>query len=371
MKLPTQNLRQLSGLLVPWLVLAIVLLIVSGFIAYSLYQEHGRIVKWEWEQSLTLRTIRPATASISKPHVLAVGRYISALYTEWHRDVFVCGLFGAFALSMALGLYLYQSRQLAFQQLTIQYEAELRHNAERLKLAEEGEQTFRFKSKFLATVAHEFRTPLSLLISSADILDRYGERLDAAKRTEQNGHIRSAARQMSSLIDSVLSFNRLETGKHPNYSILLDVERACRAIAEEVTTVWGTGHEYHLTINADCGTAILDEILFRRVLENLLTNAFRYTPAGRSVSLNVSRESSRVLMVIMDNGIGIPKEDQKLIFDEFYRGRNVETRRGLGLGLTIVHEALLRMGGTITLTSLINEGTTMRVEIPIVDVSIS
>lgn len=176
---------------------------------------------------------------------------------------------------------------------------------------------------------------------------------------------------MSSLIDSVLSFNRLGTGRHQSSPMLLDVERVCRAIAEEVRTVWGSGHKFHVIINADCGTAMLDEILFRRILENLLTNAFRYTSAGGTVSLNVNRDSNRLLMVIMDTGIGIPEEDQKLIFDEFYRGRNVEARRGLGLGLTIVHEALLRMGGTITLTSRIGEGTTMRVEIPIVDASMS
>lgn len=249
---------------------------------------------------------------------------------------------------------------------------ERQQEAEDLRQAKESAVTANAaKSRFLATVAHEFRTPLSLLISSTDILDRYGERLTAEKRTEQNGHIRSAARQMSSLIDSVLSFNRLETGRHQSSPMLLDVERVCRAIAEEVRTVWGSGHKFHVTINADCGTAMLDEILFRRILENLLTNAFRYTSAGGTVSLNISRDSNRLLMVIMDTGIGIPEEDQKLIFDEFYRGRNVEARRGLGLGLTIVHEALLRMGGTITLTSRIGEGTTMRVEIPIVDASMS
>ena len=220
------------------------------------------------------------------------------------------------------------------------------------------------KSRLLATVGHEFRTPLSLLISSTDILDRYGERLTKERRTEQNEHIRSAARQMSNLIDSVLSFNRLESARPSASPKLLDIGLVCRAIAAEVDTVWGEGYRFEIAISADLGSVILDEILLRRVLENLLTNAFRYTPSGGIISLQVSREGNRLVMIITDSGIGIAEEDQEKIFKAFFRGRNVEGRRGLGLGLSIVSEALLQMKSTITFASRLGEGTTMRVEIP-------
>lgn len=504
MNLPTQNPSRFNHLLVPWLLLALALLALGGITTYSLHKAHGHIVKLERERlsiqakvidkNLSRQLESAAGLPTDKPLAVAVSRDLSSLYADWYRELFfVCGMFGAFAFSLTLGLYLYQRHQRAFHQLAIQYDAELLHNAERLKLATEaagvgvwdynlesgrltwddamfsifgqdpakfsstyddwrdtvlpedlaeaesalqtaihGQEPFNTsfrilrgdgevriiramgrvhcnetgkpvrviginediterqqeaeelrqakesavaanaaKSRFLATVGHEFRTPLSLLISSTDILDRYGERLTAEKRAEQNGYIRSAARQMSTLIDSVLSFNRLETGRHQNCHVLLDVARACRAIAEEVNTVWCAGQKFHVSINADCGTAILDEILLRRILENLLTNAFRYTPAGGTVSLSIIRESNRLLMEIKDTGIGIPEEDQQLIFGEFYRGRNVEARRGLGLGLTIVHEALLQLEGTITLTSRINEGTTMRVEIPVINIHTS
>jgi PAS domain S-box-containing protein len=222
-------------------------------------------------------------------------------------------------------------------------------------------------NRLMNIVAHEFRTPLSLLTSSTDILDRYGERLSKKQLTEQNGYIRSAARQMSSLIDSILSFNRLKMDKPNNRSELLDIGRICRTIAAEVSTVWGTGHVFHVEIDSDCGTSFLDVTLFRRVIENLLTNAFRYTPTGGTVSFNVNRDRNRLLIMIADSGIGIPEKDQLLIFDAFYRCLNVETRRGLGLGLSIVHEALTNMDGTIAVESAIGKGTTMRVEIPVVD----
>jgi signal transduction histidine kinase len=106
----------------------------------------------------------------------------------------------------------------------------------------------------------------------------------------------------------------------------------------------------------------------RQILENLLDNAFRYTSSGGAVSLDVWREKSRLCLEIRDTGIGIPEEDHQLIFDAFYRCQNVEARRGLGLGLSIVSEALSQIGGFITVSSRVGEGTTMRVEIPVVEI---
>lgn len=231
-----------------------------------------------------------------------------------------------------------------------------------LEAAKSGNNTM---NRLMRTVAHEFRTPLGLLTGSADILDRYWDRLTFEKRFEQNEHIRSAARQMSNLINSLISFNRMGTDRSWLPPQLLDIWWLCRTIAVEVETAWGAGQECNLRITADCGTALLDEMLLRRVLENLLTNAYRYTAADGTVSLHAWRVERRLCFEVSDSGIGIPEEDQAQIFDPFFRSSNVEERRGLGLGLSIVQESLLQMGGTITVTSNAGEGTTMRVEIPV------
>lgn len=222
-------------------------------------------------------------------------------------------------------------------------------------------------SRLLRTIAHEFRTPLGLLTGSADILDRYWDRLTSEKRFEQNEHIRSAARQLDEMIHSVISFNQLGDDRCVEFVMLRDIKTVCSTIAAEVETVWGNGHEMKVTIAEDCGAVLLDEILFRRILENLLTNAFRYTSSDGTVSLDVHRESSHLCLEISDTGIGIPEEDQVVMFDAFYRGSNIGGRRGLGLGLSIVSESLSHLGGIITVTSRIGEGTTMRVEIPVKD----
>jgi signal transduction histidine kinase len=107
------------------------------------------------------------------------------------------------------------------------------------------------------------------------------------------------------------------------------------------------------------------EVLFRRVLSNLLTNAFRFTPPGGAVSLAVSSTADRLLLEVADTGIGISDEEQNMIFEEFYRGGNIEGRRGLGLGLSIVNEAVQLMNGSITVTSAAGVGSRFKVELPI------
>lgn len=222
-------------------------------------------------------------------------------------------------------------------------------------------------SRLLRTVAHEFRTPLGLLTISSDILDRYWERLSRQEHIEQNEQIRSAANQLASLIDSVISFNQRGTYRCANAPLWFDIGKICRAIVAEVETVWAAGQECTVSIAAECGVVFLDEVLFRRILGNLLTNAFRYTPSTGTVSLYVRRADKCLLLEVADTGIGIPYADLQRIFDAFYRCSNVEGRRGLGLGLSIVQEAVTQMGGTIAVMSEVATGTVMRVEIPVDD----
>jgi PAS domain S-box-containing protein len=219
-------------------------------------------------------------------------------------------------------------------------------------------------NRLLRTIAHEFRTPLGLLSASTDILDRYWDELTPEKRFTQNELIRDAVYQLTTLVSSVTSYNTLgeeSIGYHPLPHNLADL---CSAIAAGVEYVWNRGQQWSITIADNCGTALADEGLLRRVIENLLTNAFRYTPAGGRVTLSVHREKNVLSIEISDTGIGIPQEDLPHIFDPFYRSRNIDGRRGLGLGLTIVHEALMQMGGTITTTSSVGSGTVMAVQIP-------
>lgn len=222
-------------------------------------------------------------------------------------------------------------------------------------------------SRLLRTIAHEFRTPLGILTGTTDIIDRYWDHLTPEKRQEQNEHIRNAANQLTQLVNSVMTVNQLGIDNREKPLLLMDIAETCNRIATDVESVWSVGHNFKVTISADCGKALLDRSLFRRILENLLTNALRYTPSNGGVLLDVKRENNRLYLRISDTGIGIPEEDQILIFDAFYRSWNVEGRRGMGLGLSILAEALTELNGTIEVVSRVGEGTTILVEIPLVE----
>ena len=119
-----------------------------------------------------------------------------------------------------------------------------------------------------------------------------------------------------------------------------------------------------MALTVDQKFLLVDAALFRHVLENLLVNAFKYTPTGRSVSLDVRRDNDWLRVTVADEGIGVEVEDQAHVFEPYFRGRNAGQRRGMGLGLHIVHEGMRKMGGTIALTSTVGEGTTMVVTLP-------
>ena len=251
-----------------------------------------------------------------------------------------------------------------YDDITKQKLAELELHQAR-DLAESATQA---KSRFLSIVAHEFHTPLHLLTISLDILERYKESLSPEEYLEQHAQIRNAARQLTSLIDSVSAYNRKE--RDSIAPALLDISQICATISFEVHKVWCKGHSFRNDVSSDCGTGMFDEVLLRRLLENLLTNAYRFTPAGGCVSLSVHRKGNTLLIEVADSGIGIPEEDQKKIFEAFYRSSNIDARSGLGLGLSIVSDALQALNGTVILKSRVGEGSTFQVELPIVSNSV-
>lgn len=220
------------------------------------------------------------------------------------------------------------------------------------------------KNELLAKVAHEFRTPLSLLQTSLDILDVYGQRLSKKKRTEQNQHIRSATRQLVGLANTILTYQRMDSGGKRSIAGPCDIDELCRCIAMEIRVAWGKEHTFELAITVDEKKLLVDAALFRHIIENLLVNAFKYTPAGRSVSLDVRRDNDWLRVTVADEGIGVEVEDQAHVFEPHFRGRNAGQRRGIGLGLHIVREGVRKMGGKIAMTSAVGEGTTMVVTLP-------
>lgn len=240
-----------------------------------------------------------------------------------------------------------------------QNEAKMFAAVEAAKVAEQA------KSHFLATVAHEFRTPLGLLAVNAGILKNYGLRITPAEMETQLEEISQSVARLSRLVESVLAFNQSGAEDLVLIPVSVNICATCTELAAGIKALFGDSHNLKVQVAAACGNIRLDEQLFRQIVENLLVNAFRYTPEGGQITLEAGISERHLIIAVSDNGIGIPEEDQPHIFKPFYQAGNTGNRRGLGLGLSIVQQSATRMGGTVFLQSTPESGTVVTLQLPL------
>jgi PAS domain S-box-containing protein len=240
-----------------------------------------------------------------------------------------------------------------------------RAEEELLKSLAHEKELNHLKTSFVSTVSHEFRTPLGIILSSAQILADYFERLDAEERREHLLSIAKNTRQMSSLMEEVLVLSRADSGKMVCQRAPLDLAALCHRLADEVASATGGQCPIELEVAPECAATEADERLLRHIFTNLLSNAVKYSPPGSAVRFTVRRENGDAICRIRDHGIGIPEADRPWLFHAFHRGRNVGDRPGTGLGLTIVKRCVELHGGRISLQSESGQGTVVTVRIPL------
>ncbi len=221
------------------------------------------------------------------------------------------------------------------------------------------------KTNFTSLVSHEFRTPLGVIVSSADILEAYSDRLRPDQRTAHLHDIRYAAQQMTSLMEEVLLLGKVDSGKMECRREALDVADFCQRVVDEQRSATNHKCPVELNLAGVSGAAEGDTGLLRPLLGNLISNAVKYSPAGRMVAFRVRREGGDAVFEIEDQGIGIDPADHAHLFTAFYRGANVGAVPGTGLGLAIVKRCVTVHGGTISFTSLPGHGTSFTVRLPL------
>jgi PAS domain S-box-containing protein len=231
-------------------------------------------------------------------------------------------------------------------------------------LAHERELS-QLKSNFVSMVSHEFRTPLGIIMSSAEILKDYLETLEPAEREEHLASIARNSKRMSELMEEVLVLGRLDAGKMQFDPAPVDFAALCGRLADEVRSATDDACPIQLRTEGLHGEAKADERLLRHVLVNLLVNAVKYSEPGTPVEFVVRREGPDAVCEIRDRGIGIPEKDQALLFQAFQGGGNVGQRPGTGLGLVIVKRGAELHGVTLDLRSAVGQGTTVTVRIPV------
>jgi signal transduction histidine kinase len=230
----------------------------------------------------------------------------------------------------------------------------------RVALDKERELT-ELKSRFWSMVIHEFRNPLTSILSTAQLLQLNDPRITLERQTEYLSMIEHSVRVMNELMNDTLSIARTECSDIQFNPQPLHVEDFCSRLVEEIQFSIGTSHEIRLGIYGACQEFFLDHKLLWHILNNLLSNAVKYSPAKSVVSLDVTCTESGVTFKVTDSGIGIPEVDQARLFQPFHRAGNVGNTPGTGLGLTLVKKCLDLHNGDIRVRSKVNEGTSFTV----------
>jgi predicted ATPase/signal transduction histidine kinase/tRNA A-37 threonylcarbamoyl transferase component Bud32 len=234
----------------------------------------------------------------------------------------------------------------------------------RMALAKEKELT-ELKSRFVSMASHEFRTPLTTILSTTELLRYYGQNWSEEKKQSYYDRIEANIKHMTSLLENVLLVSKAEAGKLEFTPAAIDAIEFCRTLVEEIQQ--GTKAKQTILFSAlgQCSQAYMDERLLRHILSNLLSNAVKYSPPDSTIEFRLTCQNQEAIFQIQDRGIGIPEEDQKQLFESFHRAKNVGKVSGTGLGLAIVKRSVDLHGGKIEVYSQVNVGTTFTVTIPL------
>ncbi|NDJ25379.1 response regulator [Nostoc sp. B(2019)] len=243
---------------------------------------------------------------------------------------------------------------------------QLRESEERTRQALAKEQELNeLKSNFVAMVSHEFRTPMTTIQTSIDILEYNSDKLTDERKTRYFYRIQNAINQMLQLLDEVLFLSKTEAAKLEYKPAPLNLENFCSELIDIFQL--STGNQYNILFSSqkEHTLAQMDEDLLNCIFTNLLSNAIKYSPQNSTIWFDLICKDGLATFQVKDQGMGIPLKDQAHLFQTFYRASNVGVIQGTGLGLSIVKKCVDLHGGHIQLESAQDVGTTVIVTLPL------
>lgn len=232
------------------------------------------------------------------------------------------------------------------------------------KSLEKERELNELKTKFVSIASHEFRTPLSTVMSSASLIQKYKEKGELDKVDKHVQRIKSSVVHLTSILNDFLSLGKLEEGKVEILKERIDLEEFLHEIHEDVRSFLKDGQNIHVQCNGTSKHIDTDPRIIRNIMFNLLSNASKYSDVNKNIYLSCERDESNIIFTVKDDGIGIPNEDQRHLFDRFFRASNAGNIQGTGLGLNIVRRYVELLDGEITFTSEYGNGSTFIVAIP-------
>ena len=255
-----------------------------------------------------------------------------------------------------------------FEESALQTTVEIalcRHQAEeRMRQALNKEKELNeLKSQFISIASHEFRTPLTTIRLSTDIIRVLCKNFMDEQKNKQFNRIYKSIADIVQLMDEVLVIEKAQAGKLDFYPNQLDLVEICHEVIDQLQ--FNAGDKYRIVLNSPSNlNACLDETLLRYIMTNLLSNAIKYSPQGGTINVKVNCQDETVTLCIQDTGIGIPQENKRQLFEPFYRASNVRNIQGTGIGLSIVKQCVDLHSGQIAVESEVGVGTTFTVTLP-------
>jgi len=245
--------------------------------------------------------------------------------------------------------------------------------AEREKVEQELKRLFlqekelgELKMRFVNMVSHEFRTPLTVIKSSSQLIERYYERFTQLEIKRQVEKILHSVDKLADLLDNTTFLGRSEAHKIELQLQEVNLTNFFENLIKDIKQTYDTAHKFEVKIESEIDYIISDPKLLWHILNNLLSNAVKYSPPSSSIQIRAKKKNSSVQFEVQDFGIGIPEEEQNKIFEMFYRASNVGIKPGTGLGLSVVNESIKKLNGHIQVKSS-NNDTTFLVLLPLIE----
>ncbi len=221
------------------------------------------------------------------------------------------------------------------------------------------------KTKFLSLVSHEFKTPLSGILTSATLVGKYTNEEQQDKREKHLKTIESKVKYLNTIINDFLSIERLESGK-VNYKFTnFPLSKIVNEVVYDANMLLKEGQHIEYPDNIDAIFIDFDEKILALILTNLVNNAIKYSSENSTIYLEAKEENDLLILTIKDEGIGIPEDEQKYVFNRYFRAENALLNQGTGIGLNIVKTHLGNLGGTIIFESKLNVGSLFTIRLPL------
>ena len=224
---------------------------------------------------------------------------------------------------------------------------------------EKEKELNQLKTRFVSMASHEFRTPLSSVQLSASLIDKYAQKPDPKNITKHTMKIKNSVGQLTGILNDFLSLEKLEAGKTEAQFEIFDIVKFSEDIIEEMQLLAKQNQNIVYQHTGTSSKVNLDPALLRNSVINLVSNAIKYSGENTFIEFNTELNDTEVCITVKDNGIGIPEEEQKYLFEAFFRANNTGNIPGTGLGLNIVKRYAELMGGEVNYKSSQDLGTTI------------